>query len=98
MAGDTERLRERIAALRRVAGADAAARWDELARLGDTVTLAAELMERHYDPRYARSRERHEGRRAATVSAPRLDEAGLEDLAGQIEAWLAQAPECAPAG
>ncbi len=86
---DTEALRARIAALRPLAGGDAVARWDALARHGDAVTLAAELMERHYDPRYATSRERFAANRRATVTGARLDEPGLDALAGAIEAELA---------
>ena len=87
---DRPAMRTRIASLRRVAGAEAVARWDDLARVGDVVTLAAELMERHYDPRYARSRERREGRPAVTLRAERLDPENLDRLALLIEAELAE--------
>ena len=56
-------------------GHEAVKAWRALAQAGDFVTLAAQLMQRHYDPRYAKSR--GSGVDAALL---RLD---LPDLGGQ---------------
>ena len=46
--------------------------------------LAADLITRHYDPRYARVRARVGGAVTATVAAETLDEAGREALSDRI--------------
>jgi tRNA 2-selenouridine synthase len=51
-------------------------------------SLAAGLMAHHYDPAYARERSRHERPVLARLEASRLDQTGLEALAGEIEAAL----------
>jgi tRNA 2-selenouridine synthase len=80
LAEDREELDSVIAMLKPLAGGEAVARWQTLAADGDLWTLVAELMERHYDPRYARSR----GPADVTVRAERLDEAGLDALGAAI--------------
>lgn len=60
------------------------AAWQAMAGAGDHLALAGELAERHYDPRYAKSRVRSEGRVADVVRAERLDAAGIAALAGAV--------------
>jgi tRNA 2-selenouridine synthase len=62
--------------------------WQALAATGDFVALADSLMERHYDPRYGKHRERM-ATPLVDLMADRLDEADLpgiaERLAGAIK-------------
>jgi tRNA 2-selenouridine synthase len=81
---DPAALAARIDSLRALQPAEVIARWQGLAAAGAHEALAAELMALHYDPRYAKSRERRAGAVLDRI-APALDEAGL-DAAG---AWLA---------
>jgi len=62
--------------------------WQALAAAGEFTTLAGQLMEQHYDPRYGR----HHGRSTAAsveVSAARLDGGALAGLAARIAAGVA---------
>jgi tRNA 2-selenouridine synthase len=80
LAENREELDAVIAMLKPLAGGDAVARWQGLAAEGDLWTLVAELMEHHYDPRYAKSRRKAD----VTVQAERLDDAGLDALGAGI--------------
>jgi tRNA 2-selenouridine synthase len=62
--------------------------WLALAALGDDTTLAADLMARHYDPRYARHRARMGGEEAR-FDLPDLAPGTLERLADDIARHLA---------
>lgn len=62
--------------------------WLALVRAGGDATLAAGLMARHYDPRYARHRERIGATDLARFDLPDLEGATLERLAGEIAALL----------
>ena len=84
LAADRERLDATIASLRPLVGGEAVDRWRTLADEGELWTLVSELMERHYDPRYARSRRPAE----MTVTAERLDEEGLDRTAARIAVAL----------
>ena len=70
---DVELLCARLAAFRRYHGAELSEQWQAMARAGDFEALAADLVRRHYDPRYVRAQ--------ARGSAPlaRIALAGLED-------------------
>lgn len=59
--------------------------WAELADAGDFVALAQEVMERHYDPAYARSRRIKERPRLAKIDLVSLGEA---DRSTAVEAIL----------
>lgn len=59
--------------------------WQAQAAAGDLAGLAAGLMERHYDPLYARARARR-GAAAAAVTAERLDAPGLAAVAAEVAA------------
>ncbi|WP_102108506.1 tRNA 2-selenouridine(34) synthase MnmH [Oceaniglobus roseus] len=80
------RLHETLGALRRLQGAERVARWQKMAQENDLLTLAAELMEHHYDPRYGR--ERGEPVRLGVVEAGTLDAQGLERAADRIAALM----------
>lgn len=80
LADDRQELDAVIAMLKPLAGGEAVARWRTMAAEGDLWSLVFELMERHYDPRYGKSRRSS----AVTLTADRLDEAGLDRLAGDI--------------
>ncbi|XBQ14965.1 MAG: tRNA 2-selenouridine(34) synthase MnmH [Oceanicaulis sp.] len=88
IAEDTPRLIERLQALKPFQGGERIARWEGLAKAGEIETLAGELMERHYDPAYARERSRHDRPALAELDAARLDADGLDALAAAIEAEL----------
>ncbi len=83
-ADDRARLDSTIVSLKLLAGGEAVDRWRILAEEGDLWTLVTELMERHYDPRYARSRQPA----CVTVTAERLDAGGLDRAAGAIVSAL----------
>lgn len=62
--------------------------WHALLDAGLLELLAAELMEHHYDPRYARSRARSVGDRDRVVPAESLTPDALPDLAARIAAQV----------
>lgn len=84
LAADAGRLEALLAFLKPFHGAERVAAWQAMARSGDRVALAGELVELHYDPRYAKSRGRWEGPVRAVVRADRLDEAALDALAPEL--------------
>ena len=86
---DLARLNRTVDLLRHAHPRETIAAWLDLAAQGAFATLAAELMERHYDPRY----QKHRGRMpapAATLKAERLDDAGLARLTAAAEAALSR--------
>ncbi|MBU3029448.1 tRNA 2-selenouridine(34) synthase MnmH [Paracoccus marinaquae] len=83
MTADPERLLATIGKLRPYQPATRIADWEALVLAGEFETLAAELMEWHYDPRYARHRARI-GASSTAVTAPSLAPDGLERLAADI--------------
>jgi tRNA 2-selenouridine synthase len=80
---DAERLWRLIDKLRPYNPREAIERWHGLVDGGAFETLATELMERHYDPRYAQQAER-DGEPAARVRADDLSEAGIDALADEV--------------
>jgi tRNA 2-selenouridine synthase len=64
--------------------------WQTQAAEGAYARLAGELMERHYDPRYAKWRARQEAPDLAELALPDLGPENLEDAAARIEALLAR--------
>jgi len=64
--------------------------WHKLAAAGEDAALAAELMARHYDPRYRRHRDRMPAA-AEVLALPDLSPATLEAAAARIAARLGEA-------
>ncbi len=93
---DPGTLVERLRPLAPLVGNEAVARWDALAGEGDFDTLVADLLERHYDPLYRRSIERHFPRDARQ---PRLAPASVDDGAFDrlAEEAMAAARDLVPA-
>ncbi|WP_172294054.1 tRNA 2-selenouridine(34) synthase MnmH [Pseudoruegeria sp. HB172150] len=58
--------------------------WQAMAAVGDDVSLAGELMARHYDPRYEKWRSGHDREVLAEVEAGTLDGDDLERAADRI--------------
>ena len=87
---DREALIERLNRLIGLQGRARVADWVAMAEAGELKALAADLIEHHYDPRYAKVR----GRRGA-VSSPietqDLSEAGIDQLAAEVAEAVAQA-------
>lgn len=74
---DRDLLCDKLAQLHPYHGAETVLRWQELARAQAFEPLAAELVTRHYDPRYAKAAAR--GRSAcARITLPALDDADLD--------------------
>ena len=84
---DAAALEDVIAKLVPYHGRETCARWQEMARAGAFRDLAAELVTRHYDPRYAKSAA-HRGAPEALVSMERLDDARLAEGARRILAAI----------
>lgn len=82
------RTEEIIAGLKRLQGADTVERWTGLLREGAFQTLAAELMERHYDPRYAKQRGRGEGDFLGTLKTEGLQPDDVERIADRLDAMV----------
>jgi tRNA 2-selenouridine synthase len=74
--------------LRRLHPADVIDGWLALAAAGEDAALAADLMARHYDPRYARHRERAGAAELAAFDLPDLGAGTLARLADDIVAQL----------
>jgi tRNA 2-selenouridine synthase len=83
LASDPVRLARIIASLRPVHSAEVIEGWLKLAEDGQFADLSAGLMERHYDPRYAKHRARMKTP-AAEFSTPSLDAEAIEHLADCI--------------
>ncbi len=88
LTADRARLAEVIWGLRPLYPRETIEEWLRMAGAGEDLALAAVLIERHYDPRYARHRARMPDA-AAVLETVRLDEAGLDALAAEIAARLA---------
>ena len=69
-------------------GRKALTHWRELADAGDFTTLAAELMEGHYDPAYDRSAKKDARPQRATVALAGLDAVAQEKAADEIAALI----------
>ena len=81
---DPDRLDGVLTSLTRMQGHARVTEWRELAQKGAFQALAADLMRQHYDPRYAKQRDRDETGRIATLRADRLDPAEIESLGARI--------------
>ncbi len=58
--------------------------WKAMARAGDAETLAASLIEQHYDPRYKKGREKRDAEVLAVLSANALGDDDIDGLAAEI--------------
>lgn len=87
LVADPLRLDGIIASLRPLHPADRIAGWQAQAAAGEFVALAADLMRHHYDPRYARARQRG-GPAALELAVTDLSDAALDGLAAQIATAL----------
>ncbi|WP_291077748.1 tRNA 2-selenouridine(34) synthase MnmH [Hyphomonas sp.] len=81
---DPARLAEALARLKGLQSGETLAAWQELAAAGSYRTLAAQLMTRHYDPLYARSRKRREDAPVEVVELESLDEVALAAAARRL--------------
>ena len=87
LTADVDALVARLKKLVRLQGHERVTAWEALARQGAFAELAGELMRHHYDPRYAKAREKREAS-SDVIEADRLDDAGIEGLASQIAAKI----------
>jgi tRNA 2-selenouridine synthase len=86
---DLERLAELIDLLRPAHSAEVIEGWHGLAAVGDFRALAADLMARHYDPRYAKHRARME-RVGRQVVVERLGAEDLPEVAERVAAAVGE--------
>ena len=87
---DPAALAERIDALLPLQGNAAVGRWHAMAAARDHEALAAELMERHYDPRYAKGQMRAGAEPVATVDLAGPDDAAIAAAAARLDALVAR--------
>ena len=87
---DPAALAGRIDALLPLQGHETVARWHGLAAAGAHRALAAELMERHYDPRYAKGQMRAGAEPVATVALDGPDDAAIAAAADRVDALVAR--------
>ena len=83
MVADRARVDGILTGLQPLHPAEVIAAWRAAAAAGDFATMAMGLIERHYDPRYAR----HRGRSAppvAVIEAAMLDDAGLDEVSSRV--------------
>lgn len=83
---DAARLAETIDRMRPLHAAPVIEHWLALAAAGEVEALAADLMRRHYDPRYEKHRARHAGAEIV-IEAQSLNPEALPALAAQL--WAA---------
>ncbi len=74
---DHQLLIEKLSILTPHQGHEQVAHWQSMVANGQMQMLAGELMQKHYDPAYARSRHQHGARALGQVTAAGLDDAGL---------------------
>jgi tRNA 2-selenouridine synthase len=70
-------------------GHDVISQWKELATTGQYEALASDLMDRHYDPRYAKSRAKKPVTELARLSLAGLDVVDLDKAATEITGVVA---------
>lgn len=93
IAEDRGRLGATIDQLRPYHRAELIRAWQALADAGQMAGLARDLVVHHYDPKYARQRERDTQPELGTVRLTGFDSAALENAAGRI---MALAGGCRP--
>ena len=92
VSADTGRLTGIIDRLRPSHAGEVIESWLRLASDGQAQVLAADLMRRHYDPRYEKHRARYARPEDPEVAAPDLSPEALPELAGRIAAAIASLP------
>jgi tRNA 2-selenouridine synthase len=81
---DRELLHSVLSRLAVYPGRKRLAAWSELADAGQFHELVSEVVERHYDPSYARSSRRDQKRKLATIEMASLEEADQGAAARRI--------------
>ncbi len=81
---DRVALQDRLTRLIAHQGHERVEQWQLMARNGENLQLAAELMQHHYDPSYARSRGLHSGRNLGEINAPDLNAEALQAVANKL--------------
>ena len=81
---DKDRLMEALAKLKGLQSKETLAEWQALAEAGDYRALARQLMDRHYDPLYARSRKRRDDAPVDMVRLESLDDTALKRAAERL--------------
>ena len=89
LTSDCDVLVARLDLLRRIQGGARVVEWQEMARGGAFEALAGALITHHYDPRYAKTREKR-GTPEHVFEAKGLDEAAVGDLAREIAEWVSR--------
>ncbi|MCR9085923.1 MAG: tRNA 2-selenouridine(34) synthase MnmH [Rhodobacteraceae bacterium] len=88
LVADPAAFKARIAALVSVHGYARTGAWQALVDAGEMEAVASQLMELHYDPRYAKSASRHGGNLRQTLNLTDLEPealaAALPDLVGAL--------------
>ncbi|SIT10460.1 tRNA 2-selenouridine synthase [Roseivivax lentus] len=85
---DADRLRAKLAPLRRHRGHALVDDWNDRIARGDKPGLVESLMRDHYDPAYATAMRAQAPRIMARIAARSLDQSALDSVAGEIEAAL----------
>ncbi|WP_375261512.1 tRNA 2-selenouridine(34) synthase MnmH [Palleronia sp.] len=87
---DPQRLDAILASLTRLQGHERVEQWRQMARAGQIEPLAADLMEHHYDPRYAKQADRQATPDAGRLRAERLDAAEIEALGAELATLMSR--------
>jgi tRNA 2-selenouridine synthase len=87
---DADRLSGKLNQLDRLRGRETVDRWLALLHEGRMTELAAALMAEHYDPSYAKSRQKIGAMTAATVTTETLDAIGLDTAADRLAEAIAR--------
>lgn len=87
---DPDRLDAILASLTRLQGHERVEQWQQMGREGRIEALAGDLMEHHYDPRYAKQAGRQQTPDAGTLRAERLDAAEIDDLGAELAAKMSR--------
>ena len=90
---DAEVFAARAGKLRRLQGHARVDRWIGLASEGEFQTLTRELAVEHYDPRYAKSRERIGAAQLAQIDGGDLSAEALERVADEVVRTLGRLPQ-----
>jgi tRNA 2-selenouridine synthase len=91
VAADRARLNETLERLPSQISKQSLARWRTLANAGAFEPLAAELIEKHYDPAYDRASKRATRPPLEVLSLPDLEPHSIERAAEQVSALMASA-------
>lgn len=83
---DVGLLCDKLEPLRAYHGAEQVQGWQQMAQAGAFEALAADLVARHYDPRYAKAQARHGRAPLACITLPGLGDADLATAAADIQA------------